>query len=197
MRPEDWHRTEDLDRFLDRAGDFLRSRPAPHTVVLSVTEAVRGRGPGAYGDEPPVYGILERDGAVRAAYLRTPPYQLQVTALTAEEADSLAVHLAGVGHPVPGVGGERETVDAFVAAWQARTGATAVLRQRQRLYRLGTLTVPEPAPAGRARVATASDRAQLAKWYDEFTQAVGEPGIDGNAWADARIAYGGATFWET
>ncbi|WSQ09945.1 GNAT family N-acetyltransferase [Streptomyces sp. NBC_01231] len=197
MRPEHWHRTGDLDRFLDRAGDFLRSRPAQHTVVLSVTEAVRRRGPGAYGDEPPVYGTLERDGAVRAAYFQTPPYQLQVTSLTTEEADSLAVHLAGLGRPVPGVGGDGESAAAVAAAWQARTGATVSLRQRQRLYRLGTLTVPEPVPAGRARIATASDRAQLAKWYDEFTQAIGEPGIDGNAWADARIAYGGATFWET
>ncbi|MEU0074549.1 GNAT family N-acetyltransferase [Streptomyces sp. NPDC006332] len=197
MRPEHWHRTEDLDRFLDRAGDFLRSRPAAHTVMLSVTEAVRRRGPGAYGDEPPVYGTLERDGVVRAAYLQTPPYPLQVTALTTEGADSLAAHLAGLGHLVPGVGGERETAAAFATAWQDRTGATVSLRERQRLYRLDTLTVPEPAPAGRARIATASDQPQLAKWYDEFMEAVGEPGIDAGSWADARIAYGGATFWET
>jgi RimJ/RimL family protein N-acetyltransferase len=197
MRPEHWHRTEDLDRFLDRAGDFLRSRPAAHTVMLSVTEAVRRRGPGAYGGAPPVYGVLERDGAVRAAYLQTPPYQIQVTALTTEEADSLVVHLAGFGRPVPGVGGDHGSAAAFAAAWQTRTGATAALRHRQRLYRLGALTAAEPSPAGRARIATTSDRAQLATWYDEFTQAVGEPGIDGGSWADARIAYGGATFWET
>ncbi|MFF0159989.1 GNAT family N-acetyltransferase [Streptomyces sp. NPDC005263] len=197
MHPEPWYRTADLDRFLDRAGDFLRSRPAAHTVMLSVTEAVRRRGAGAYGDEPPVYGVLERDGAVRAAYLQTPPYPLQVTALAAEEADSLAAHLAGLGHRAPGVGGEREAAAAFATAWQSRTGATVSLRERQRLYRLDTLTVPEPAPAGRARIATASDRPQLAKWYDEFTEAVGEPGIDAGSWADARIAYGGATFWET
>ena len=194
--PEHWHRTEDLDRFLDRAGDFLRSRPAAHTVMLSVTEAVRRRGPGAYGDEPPVYGVLERDGAVRATYLQTPPHQLQVTALTTEEADSLAAHLAGLGRVVPGVGGEHETAAAFAAAWQTRTGATTTIRHCQRVYRLGTLTVPELAPAGRARIASTSDRTQLAKWYEEFTEAVGLPGIDRDSWADARIAYGGATFWE-
>src|SRR5215212_7703296 len=102
MRPDRWHRTEDLGRFLDRAGDFLRSRPALHTVPLTVTETLRTRGPHVYGDQPPVYGTLERDGAVRAAYFRTPPHRLNLTALTAEEAASLAVHLESHGRPVPG-----------------------------------------------------------------------------------------------
>ncbi|MDH6628986.1 putative GNAT family acetyltransferase [Streptomyces sp. LBL] len=197
MRPDNWHRTEDLPRFLDRAGDFLRSRPAPHTIPLSVTETLRRRGPRAYGDEQPVYGTLERDGTVHAVYLQTPPHRLNLTPLTPEEADSLAAHLAGLGVPVPGAGADRETVESFAAAWQARTGATPTLHQRQRLYRLGTLTVPEPAPPGRARIAVESDRAQLATWYDEFAEAVGDPATGAGVWADARIAYGGVTLWET
>jgi predicted GNAT family acetyltransferase len=197
MRPDHWHRTEDLGRFLDRAGDFLRSRPDLHTVPLTVTETLRTRGPHVYGDESPVYGTLERDGAVRAVYFQTPPHQLNLTALTTEEADSLAAHLEGLGRPVPGVVAGRETAAAFAAAWQARTGATAILHQRQRLYRLGTLTVPQPAPEGRARIAVESDRAQLVKWYDEFTEAVGHPAGEAGPWADARIAYGGITLWET
>ncbi|WP_217243090.1 GNAT family N-acetyltransferase [Streptomyces sp. AC555_RSS877] len=205
MRPDDrpgaagtWHRTEDLDRFLARAGAFLRSRPALHTVALTVTEKLRTRGPFACADGRPVFGLLERDGAVRATYFQTPPRRLHLTALTAEDADSLAVHLAGLGRTVPGVGAERETAAAFAAAWQTRTGARAALRQRQRLYSLGTLTVPEPAPAGRARVAGESDRALLVRWKDEFTEAIGASvASNAEAWADARIASGGITFWET
>ncbi|ANS65961.1 hypothetical protein SLINC_3737 [Streptomyces lincolnensis] len=196
MRPDAWHRTEDLDRFLARAGDFLRSRPALHTVLLTVTEGLRTGGPGRYGDEPPVFGMLERDGTVRAAYFRTPPFQLYVTALTPEEAVVLAAHLADVGGPLPGAGGERETVAALAAAWQARTGAEFVLRHRQRLYRLGELTVPEPVPAGRARIADVADRGQLVRWYREFVAEVDHPANGAEAWADARLAYGGVTFWE-
>ncbi|MDQ1046459.1 GNAT family N-acetyltransferase [Streptomyces sp. V4I2] len=193
-----WHRTEDLDAFLARAGAFLHSRPDLHTVTLTVTEGLRTRGPHAYGDERPVFGLLERDGAVRATYFQTPPYGLNLTALTTEGADSLAAHLNGLGRPLPGIGADRETAAAFAAAWQARTGATATLRQRQRLYRLGTLTVPEPAAEGRARVAGEADRTQLVRWYGEFVASIGEhAATDADSWADARIAYGGITFWET
>src|SRR2546428_6105715 len=142
MRSEDWSLIDDLDAFLARAGDFLRSRPTLHTVPLTVTEGLRTRGLGYYGPEAPCFGVLESEGTIRAAYLRTPPFPLNVTPLTPEEADSLAAHLAGLGRPVPGVMGERSTVDALARSWEGRTGATATLHQRQRLYRLGTLTVP-------------------------------------------------------
>ncbi|MFE9443133.1 GNAT family N-acetyltransferase [Streptomyces sp. NPDC006602] len=193
-----WHRTEDLDAYLARAGDFLRSRPALHTLALTVTEGLRTRGPHTYGEGQPVFGLLEREGTIRAAYFQTPPRLLQLTGLTAEEADSLAAHLAEVGRPLPGVGADRESAAAFAEAWRARTGADVTLQERKRLYRLGTLTVPESVPKGRARVAAEPDRAQLVRWHDEFAAAVGE-GAAGNSgdWADARIAYGGVTFWET
>jgi len=197
MRPDDWHLIDDLPEFLARAGEFLRSRPALHTVPLTVTEGLRTRGPDTYGDEAPWFGVLERAGTVRAAYFRTPPYPLQVTPLASGEADSLAVHLAGLGRPLPGVSGESTTAAALARAWQRHTGATAALHERNRLYRLGTLTVPQPWPAGRARVAGAADREQLVRWHREFTTAIGlEVPSRAESWADARIASGGLTLWE-
>ena len=197
MRPEDWYFIDDLDAFLARAGEFLRSRPALHTVPLTVTEGLRTRGLGQYGSEAPYFGVLESEGEVRAAYLRTPPYPLNVTPLTPEEADSLAAHLAGLGRPVPGVIGERSTIDAVARSWEEHTGATATLHLRQRLYRLSTLTVPQPVPEGKPRVAGEADREQLVRWYGEFMEAIGESGAErAEGWADARISYGGTTFWE-
>lgn len=195
----DWQLTEDLDAFLSRAGDFLRSRPALHTVQLTVTDVLRTRGLHVYGEGSPLFGMLtEEDGTVRAALLHTPPHQLTFTALTAEEADALAAGLLDAGHPVPAVSAERSTVEAFVAAWQRRSGASGELRMRQRLYRLGELVVPEPVPEGRARDVGPADRDLLRRWVVEFSEAVGEPGfIAPDEWADARIAYGGTTLWET
>ncbi|MEV5148607.1 hypothetical protein AB0L14_30510 [Streptomyces sp. NPDC052727] len=60
MRPDDWRLTEDVDAFLARAGDFLRSRPALHTTPLSVTEKLRTLGAAAHGGRFPVFGLLER-----------------------------------------------------------------------------------------------------------------------------------------
>ncbi|MEU9439706.1 GNAT family N-acetyltransferase [Streptomyces sp. NPDC048304] len=197
MRSENWQLTHDLDEFLSRASDFLRSRPALHTVPLTVTDALARRGLDFYGGEAPLFGVLD-DGTVRAALLHTPPFPPHVTALTPREADALAARLADLGRPVSGVSGPRESAEAFAAAWQRHTGTTATLRQRQRLYRLAESTVPQPAPAGRARIAGTGDRELLIRWKDAFDTDTGHGvGTDPAAWADARIADGGITLWET
>ncbi|MFD5754838.1 GNAT family N-acetyltransferase, partial [Streptomyces sp. NPDC127044] len=49
MRPDDWYLTEDVDGFLARAGDFLRSRPGPHIMQLTWAERGGGAGGGAGG----------------------------------------------------------------------------------------------------------------------------------------------------
>lgn len=123
MSPDGRHLTEDVDDFLARAGDFLRSRPVLHTVPLTVTEALRTRGTEAYGDDAPVFGLLERAGEVRATFFRTPPCRLILTPLTSEEADSLAAHLADLGHSLPGVNADHDTATSFAEAWQRHTGA--------------------------------------------------------------------------
>lgn len=79
MRSDDWHLTEDPDDFLARAGEFLRSRPALHTMPLTVIESLRTRGADAYGAEAPVFGRLERAGEVRATFYRKPPGLLSLT----------------------------------------------------------------------------------------------------------------------
>ncbi|WEV24520.1 GNAT family N-acetyltransferase [Streptomyces sp. 71268] len=196
MRPDDWHLTDDLSAFLDRAGEFLRSRPALHTVPLTVTARLAGE-PGPYGDEAPLFGSLGRVGEVRAAFFHTPPRRLYLTSLSPEEADALAARLARSGRPLPGVNADHGTVTAFAAAWQRRTGATATPYQRERLYRLGTLTPPRP-PAGRGRVADGRDRQRLMRWHREFVTATGgSPAADHGPWADSRIAHGRVTLWET
>ncbi|MET8677118.1 GNAT family N-acetyltransferase [Streptomyces sp. NPDC004647] len=198
MRPDDWHLTDDVDSFQARAGDFLHSRPALHTIPLTVTEALRTRGAHAYGAEAPVFGILERAGEVRATYFRTPPRRLNLTPLTPDESDTLAAHLAALGLPVPGVSADRDTAAAFAEAWQRHTGATPTLHEQQRLYRLGTLTPPEPHPAGRGRIAGEQDREQLMCWYEEFVADIGgTASAEAGSWADTRIAQERVTLWET
>jgi len=196
---DDWQITGDLDQFLTQAGEFLRSRPALHTIHLTVTTALSSRGMRVYGEGDPVFGTLVRDGEVRATFFRTPPGRLMLTPLTAEEATDLAAQLAVRGDELPGVVAERDTASMFAEAWARQTGSVSELNSRQRLYRLGELTTPEPSPPGSPRVATAKDREQLMRWYVEFHEAIGESGTaqDPGEWADSRIAYGGITLWET
>ncbi|MDQ0831658.1 putative GNAT family acetyltransferase [Streptomyces achromogenes] len=198
MRPDDWHLTHDPDAFLEQAGEFLRSRPALHTVPLTVVDNLRRRGPHVYGTADPLFGALDTTDGVRAVFFRTPPHRLNLTSLTEEEAESLAARLAADGHRLPGVSADRDTAALFAAAWRRRAGVESRLAERQRLYRLGELTSPGPVPAGRARVAAAGDRDLLMRWHDAFLDDTGaRTGQDAGAWADSRIAYGGITLWET
>ena len=175
MRPDDWHLTEDVDDFLARAGDFLRSRPALHNTPLTDIEKLRTRGADAYAaPKPPVFGRLEAGGEVRAIFYRTPPRRLSLTPLSAEQADTLAAHLAGLGHSPSGVIADHDTATAFAEAWQRHTGAAPDPSGGRRLYRLGTLTPPQPRPEGRGRVAGEQDHEQVVRWCREFCVDVGE-----------------------
>ncbi|WP_328875994.1 GNAT family N-acetyltransferase [Streptomyces sp. NBC_00287] len=201
MRPDDWHLTEDIDDFLARAGDFLRSRPALHNTPLTDIERLRTRGAGAPGTEGTFFGRLESEGEVRAICYRTPRGYLGLTPLSAEQAGTLTTHLAALGYSPSGVIADHDTATAFAEAWQRGTGAAPVPFWRTHLYRLGTLTPPLPRPEGRGRVAGEQDHEQVVRWCREFCVAVGESVtidlIDADAWADTRFADKHFTFWET
>jgi predicted GNAT family acetyltransferase len=194
VRSDGWYLTEDVDDFLARAGDFLRSRPALHTMTLSVTEKLRTLGVTTRG---PVFGRLERAGEVSATFYRFPSRGLSVTSLTAEQADGLAAHLVALGYSLPSVSADHDTAIAFADAWQRRTGATPTLSVRLHLYRLGALTPPEPFPAGRGRLVGDQDQEHLMRWCREFAADVGEVvSIDADSWSGTRFAEKRYTFWE-
>ncbi|MFF9040126.1 GNAT family N-acetyltransferase [Streptomyces sp. NPDC014892] len=217
MRPDDWHLTEDVHEYLARAGEFLRSRPALHTMHLTATEKHRANagltngtsanGTSANGTssrhpEPPVFGRLERDGEVHAAfYQRASTSPLSLTSVTPEQADALAARLADLGHPVHGVSADHDASTAFAEAWQRRTGAEPVVTTRLHLYRLGTLTPQDPFPEGRGHLVGERDREQLIRWCREFCVDVGEQYsidlIDAGAWDDSRFGDRNFTFWQT
>ncbi|MFE2296700.1 GNAT family N-acetyltransferase [Streptomyces sp. NPDC059445] len=199
MRPDDWHLTHDVDGFLDRAGHFLRSRPGLHIMQLTWAERIRKRGADAFGAGAPLFGVLERGGKVHATFYRLPPRGFGLSPLTPEQADALAGRLATLGDPVPHVSADQRTAALFAKAWQRHTGAIPMAREtRLRLYRLGTLTPPEPMPAGRGRVLGERDLDQAMFWCGEFARAVGEKvSISADTWADTRFADKRYTLWET
>ncbi|MFJ5264210.1 GNAT family N-acetyltransferase [Streptomyces sp. NPDC088387] len=199
MASDNWYLTDDVDDFLGRAGGFLRSRPGLHVMQLTWAERVRTRGAAAYGCDAPLFGALEEAGEVRATFYRLPPRGIAPSPLTAEQADSLAARLAALGEPLPSVGADDDTAAAFVKAWQWYTGATAKLRDTQvRLYGLDRLVLPDPMPAGRARVLGERDLDEVMFWCREFARAVGEDvTIDAGTWPDTRFADKRYTLWET
>ncbi|MFC9278336.1 GNAT family N-acetyltransferase [Streptomyces collinus] len=198
MHSDDWHLTEDIDDFLARAGDFLRSRPTLHNTPLTVIEKLRARGAGAFGAGPTLFGRLESRGEVHAVFYRLATQRLTLTPLSPERADGLAVRLSGLGLRPAGVTADHDTATAFTEVWQRRAGAVAVPHWWGRLHRLGTLTPPGPRPEGRGRVAGERDRERVIGMCNAFAVDVGEaPSPDAAAWRASRFGDKHFTFWET
>ena len=198
-----WQLTSELDTFDARAGAFVNADPAQNTLFVTITAVLRRRGLRAFSARPPRFGWYEgADGRVSAVFVQTPPHPVRLSAASRQAAEELAELLAAVdgGGPGPedvsGVGGPVDAAEAFSARWCELTGASASIHMRQRLYRLGDLAAPTPAPAGRARVAVAADRELLLAWYRAFAAEVGEQHADFERIVTDRVEYGGLTLWE-
>jgi ribosomal protein S18 acetylase RimI-like enzyme len=188
-----WELTTDLDSFTAAAGDFLRSRPVSNTTLLTLVSTLRQRGLQTYGSEPPIFGTwLDPYAMVAGALLQTPPHPVYFSAMP-PAAVSAAVRLLD-GRPLPGVNLRADAVAGFAEPWRARTGVTATVRMRVRLYRLETLVAPV-AP-GLARPAGLADRAHLITWLTEFHEYIGESAADVPGLIDVKLAAGLITLWE-
>ena len=177
-------------------------------MILTVSEQLRVN-PGLYSGPPaadgrrdparlPLFGwYTDRAGAVAGAFLHTPPHPLLLTAVPAGVAAGLAGALAG--RPLAAVNGHVETAREFAATWQAATpGGRATEQRRMRLYRLGELSWPDPAPDGAPRVAAGSDAPLLTGWFAAFADEVHDSDV-GAAQAGAvreKLGYGGILIWD-
>ena len=194
-----WTLTGDVAEYLTAAGDFLRSRAAENTVQLAATETIRVRGAAAFGDEAPLFGWWAAPGGpVSAAFMHTPPFGVTLTPAPAGVAAALAETFAARGRFPAWVMADTTTAPSFAAAWERHTGQPARVGRRSRLYRLGRLLPPDPAPPGRARVATAADSGLLLDWLEAFgREADDHGGPDMQRTVADRLSYGGLTLWET
>jgi RimJ/RimL family protein N-acetyltransferase len=210
-----WSTTTAVDEFLAEAGEFLRAEPARNSVVLTVAENLRVKATAdpstrrtANPPTPPTPPGPDRTllgwwrpaagpDLIGGAFLATPAYPVVLTDMSRQAAAALAAELAAAGRLVPGVNAEQESAAAFAAAWRNRTGDSAQVHRRMRLFRLGDLIPPDPRPEGSARIAAPRDRQLLIAWFDAFAREVGELAvIDQAAAVDERLSYGGITLWE-
>jgi GNAT superfamily N-acetyltransferase len=181
-----WQFTSDIETYAAAVWDVLAENPFEHTVGLSVIEAVRA-GHRYSEDREMRFGYHPDGGAVSL----TPPYELLLARVPEHTLDGLIEALDGVSFP--GVNGIAETVERFAARWTERHPVRVVPVHEMRLYRLGTLTPPEPAPAGRGRPATADDIDLAVDWLRVFQREAGLPGS--NVEATVRRAIGDGRMW--
>jgi GNAT superfamily N-acetyltransferase len=190
-----WVITGDIAEFDLIAGGFLRSRPIENTVLITVVESLRARGPAAYGDAPAVMGAWSNvSGCVAGAFVHTPPFPLLLSAMPSQAVKELAGALEDDGRRLPGVTGRHELAQEFATCWRIETGADHKIWERRRLYRL--VEARRPDVPGSARLARPADRDLLLGWYHDAEREIRERPGDHGAAVDDRISYGGLTIWE-
>lgn len=192
-----WKLTTSVTDFLTLAGTHLRAEPALNTVLLTVADTVRTSGPEAFGAHSAVFGWHESaDGSVDGAFLHTSPFPVLLAALPAGSAAALISLLIAEGSAEAGANADHRDEAEIAAAWTAASGGTAVPTLRSRLYRLGGLMIPDPFPAGAARLAGSSDRDLLVEWHDAFGAEAGGPHGNASAEVAERLAHGGLMIFE-
>jgi RimJ/RimL family protein N-acetyltransferase len=193
-----WTLTRSLPDFLDAAGDYLRTQPVRYTVMLTILESLRQRGPSVFGDTPPVFG-WHADAAriTDGAFLQTPPHPVLLAALPEGSLPDLIGLLMGSDPHLAAVNLAGPDEGSFSAAWAAATaGGTVAPRSRSRLFWLAGLVPPDPAPPGSARVATNADRGLLVSWHSAFATEAEAIAIDPERTVRDRMSYGGIMLWE-
>ncbi|MFF5280657.1 GNAT family N-acetyltransferase [Streptomyces sp. NPDC013171] len=174
-----WSFTDSAAAFRAAAAEHLAADPARNTAVLTLMDAAGRLG-----------WWEEVDGRVTGALVVSPPGVSAFGAMTEEAARAL--RFPGGRAPTE-VRGETAAVEAYAAA----TGRPWTPTVRMRLFRLGELTPPDPAPAGRARLADGADVPLVAAWTREFAVAIGdEPAEDYTGFVTERISEGRLWLWE-
>ncbi|MFD3570537.1 GNAT family N-acetyltransferase [Streptomyces sp. NPDC058667] len=175
-----WHFTEDSAAFRTAAAEHLAADPARNTAVLTLMDRADRLG---WWAEP--------DGRVTGVLAESPPRVPAFGAMPVEAARAL-VFPAGT-EPTE-LRGETAAVEAYAEA-SGRPWRPTV---RMRLFRLGRLIPPDPAPAGRARVADAADVPLAAAWARDFARDIGEdPEQDFTGPVGERISEGRLLLWES
>ncbi|MEU8621929.1 GNAT family N-acetyltransferase [Streptomyces sp. NPDC048623] len=109
---------------------------------------------------------------------------------------ALARALPERGHEVREARGEAGTVEAFAGPFAAATGREPRAVLSLRLFRLGTLTPPRPAPRGAARAAGPGDVPLLLDWMCAYARDVGEdPDADYSAQVEAMVGESRFLLW--
>ena len=140
--------------------------------------------------------MVEAEETVGIA-MHTPPHSVFLARMPAAAAAALAQSLAKSSRQLPGVSGERETVDAFAAKWTELTGQWPLVAVAMRMYRLAELTCPAGV-SGQARPAVRDDVELVAAWLEAFHDEAQPhaPVADWRSLVEQRVRAGQFRLWE-
>ena len=157
-------RFDDVEAFLTATGDFLAAREAEHNLIFGICDWLR-RNPERVEDAPDLMAVIDANGGVVAASVRTPPNNAVLSMVDDLAAvDALA---DAYGPDVRGVLGARDAAARFAARWTERTGGRAAIEMAERIFRLERVAPPRPT-SGTWRLLQTGDGDLIAGWVIAF-----------------------------
>jgi predicted GNAT family acetyltransferase len=181
--------SSDAADFVKHTGDYLRTRPVEHSVILTNAER---RIADADGDDLWCWASTT-DGEVAVAAMHTPPFGLYVSLGPDDAVRTVASELHERRRLLPGVGGPRRQAETFAESWAGLAGVTERTRLRQGLYSAAAVTPPSGV-AGRIRRAESRDVSLLRTWHAGFFADTGHPAETDDI--AERVAEGRLCVWE-
>ncbi len=168
------------EEFRERAEPLLLADEARHNLALGILATVT-----AHPEIYPTHGLwlVERDGEVVAAALRTPPYNLILP--RPHDEGALSVLAAAIGDELPGVTGALPEADVFAAAWCAHRPLRSRVRVANGIFALERVVPVHGVPGG-MRAATEDDRTVVSAWYRAFADEAMPESTPRDDDADAR-----------
>lgn len=186
--------------FLQVAQGPLEAEEAANSLLLGV--CLRMRDLPEYVDAPPYLATVHDGADLVLAAMITPPHNLVLSSAHPPDPNGLALvadDLIEQAWQPPGVLAPVALAQSFVELWQQRTGQSATLQVRERLFELRTVNHPVY-PTGRLRLAVASDLELLARWLTAFGhEALGESSEVSEQiykMAERAIRNGNYYFWD-
>src|SRR5207237_5012459 len=109
------------------------AREAENNLVLGLITGLKGGR--SFGPSPPLSAVVRQGDAVSPAAMRTPPFNLLLTAGSAPDALPLIVAEWLRAMPdTPGIVGPKDLAARAAELWSQRTGAIARIAMAQRIY---------------------------------------------------------------
>lgn len=164
---------KDLIKFYKAVEPLLLDKEAENNLPLGILERLKE----SQGEKDCDLIHIQENSQTTFMSMRTPPHLWIIPSLEHDHPSQIktfAHFLYDEKYDVPGVIGNRKSVQAFLQEWEDLTGQVAELQMEQAIHQLESLKPIHDQP-GELVVADFSHRGFLEQWIQQYGEEVGEP----------------------
>jgi predicted GNAT family acetyltransferase len=185
--------TRDAEAFAARTRDLFESRIECNLIATVCAGVLAGR----YRKSAPLFAYGTESDETGFAALRTPPWDMLVTALPVPIEDELVTRWLEEDPALAGVEGPVDAARAIASAWAKVKGGATRRLLHELTYVLERVTDPPRTAPGSLRLARADERELMLEWMKAFGRETAIVTDERAAMiVDARLAERGLWVWD-